>query len=375
MRRAFPVYGCFILSLAVTANGQVVSPTPTPSPEPAASQKKEKRYSLIPIPIPINSPTFGTGMILGLGLVMKLNENDTKSPPSSFAVVSAFTNNGSRGLALAGKMYFAENKYQTRFAAGAGKAVYEYFGIGRVPGQPAVSREIRQTGRFVFGEFMRNVWKDVFIGPRYQYRRLTANLGDSTTPGGFVIPPIDLVSTTAAIGFRVERDMRDNEFYPTKGSVFSVKADFFGKAIGSNRTYQTYAVDYNGYRTIGEKQVIAYRGSVCSVSDNAPFFDLCFYGARGDLRGYTAGEFQDRRMFAAQAEYRRELKWRLGVVAFGGIGGIAPEWSHFRSDQLLPAAGVGLRFKVDKKNHINYRIDLGFGRGGHTVTMSVGEAF
>ena len=78
-------------------------------------------------------------------------------------------------------------------------------------------------------------------------------------------------------------------------------------------------------------------------------------------------------MFATQAEYRRELKWRLGFVAFAGVGGVAPKWSDLKT--LLPAAGAGLRFKLDKTNNINYRVDLGFGRTGYTVSVSVTEAF
>jgi hypothetical protein len=46
-----------------------------------------------------------------------------------------------------------------------------------------------------------------------------------------------------------------------------------------------------------------------------------------------------------------------------------------RSDQFLPAAGAGLRFKLDKNNHINYRIDVGFGREGRTISIGLGEAF
>jgi outer membrane translocation and assembly module TamA len=126
---------------------------------------------------------------------------------------------------------------------------------------------------------------------------------------------------------------------------------------------------------MGEKQVLAYRGMICSANQNVPFYDLCFFGTNNDLRGYTGGEFQNRRMFATQAEFRKELKGRFGVVAFGGVGGIARRWNEFRSDQLLPAAGAGLRFKLDKKNHINYRIDWAIGRGGHTLTIGVGEAF
>ena len=151
--------------------------------------------------------------------------------------------------------------------------------------------------------------------------------------------------------------------------------DFFAKGLGSRRQYQTYKVSYNGYHKLAPKQILAYRGMICSANQSVPFYDLCLYGSNNDLRGYTSGEFQNRRMFSTQAEYRRELKGKLGLVAFGGLGGIAKRWNAFRSDELLPAAGAGLRFTLDKKNHINYRIDFGIGREGHTLSIGIGEAF
>ena len=157
--------------------------------------------------------------------------------------------------------------------------------------------------------------------------------------------------------------------------MFDATGDFFDESLGSKRQYQNYKVEYNGYREVGEKQVLAYRGMICSANQSVPFYDLCLFGTNSDLRGYTGGQFQNRRMFATQAEYRRELKGRLGVVAFGGVGGIANRWNAFRSDELLPAAGAGLRFKLDKKNHINYRIDFAVGREGHTLSIGIGEAF
>jgi hypothetical protein len=369
--------------------GQTPTPSPLASPSADTTSKskdtsdqtqdpdaaaKQKRGSWILAPIPINSPTFGAGIVLVAGYVFSLQKDDTVSPKSVIGGVAAFTNNGSRGGAFGGHLYFSQNRYQATFAGGKGRANYKFFGIGRVPGQAGRSVFIRQSGQFVFAEFMRNVWRNIFIGPRYQYRKLTARQ-DETNDGVFQIPSLDLQSTTAAIGFHIQRDVRDSIFYPTKGSLFDTKADFFAKPLGSNRDYQTYSISYNGYRSIGKREVIAYRGVVCSVSDNTPFFDLCLYGARSDIRGYTAGEFQDHRMFAVQAEYRRELFWRLGAVAFGGFGGIARHWDEFRSDKLLPGGGVGLRLKLDKANHINYRIDLGFGRAGSTLSFSISEAF
>lgn len=379
-------------SKSLPAEEAKAQPVPSVSPTPSVSEtdaqkdddkkqadqdkpKKPKRGSLILAPIPIKSPAFGSGLILGVGYVFKLKMSDKLSPPSTIGGAFAFTSNGTRGGAIGANLHFGENKYQATVAFGSGRANYEFFGVGRVPGQSSVSVLIKQNGGAFFGEFMRNFGKNIFIGPRYQYRKLSISVGDQTTPGGFEIPAIDRKSTTVAIGFHVQRDLRDSTFYPTKGSLWDVKGDFFAKALGSNRTYQTYKASYNGYHTVGKGQVLAYRGMACSVSDNTPFFDLCLYGTSSDLRGYTAGEFQNHRMFATQVEYRRELPWRLGLVGFAGVGGVARHWNEFKFDELLPAAGVGIRFKLEKKHHINYRVDFGFGRSGYTISMSVTEAF
>ena len=337
--------------------------------------KKEKRGSLVIAPIPISSPAFGAGLILIAGYVFKLNQQDEKSPPSFLGASGAFTNNGTRALLLGGKLYAKENKYQTTFALAKGRANLDFFGIGRIPGRPPISVPLSMSGTIFFGEGMRNLGKNIFVGPRFQYRRLSAGIDGDPVEGGFEIPDIDLKSTSAALGFHVQRDLRDNTFYPTRGTLFDFTADFFDQVWGSRREYQTYKVGYNGYRKVGDRQVLAYRAMACSANGSVPFYDLCLFGFSNDLRGYTTGEFQNRRMFATQAEYRRELAKRLGVVAFGGFGGVARRWGEFRFDQLLPSAGAGLRFKLDKKNHINYRIDLAFGREGRTLSIGVGEAF
>jgi hypothetical protein len=307
--------------------------------------------------------------------VFKLNERDQISPPSWLGGAGAFTNNGSRALALGGRLYLQENKYQTTFAAMRGRANLDFFGIGRIPGRSPISVPLQLEGSIFFGELMRNVGRNIFIGPRYQFRKLTAGIDGPVPPGGFELPEIDLKSNSAALGFHLQRDRRNSTFYPTKGNLFDFTADFFDQVWGSRREYQTYKISYNGFRSVANKQIFAYRAMACSANGSVPFYDLCLYGFNSDLRGYTTGEFQNRRMFATQAEYRIELPKRFGAVAFAGVGGTARRWNDFRSDQLLPAAGAGLRFKLDKRNHINYRIDVAFGRAGRTISIGLGEAF
>jgi hypothetical protein len=359
------------------------SPGPSPDDADATIDKqdddtkpaKEKRGSLVIAPIPISSPAFGSGLLLITAYVFKFDKEDQVSPPSWMGVAGAFTNNGSRGLALGSRLYLKENKYQTTFAVMKGRANLDFFGIGRIPGRTPVSVPLSIDGSIFFGELLRNVGKNIFIGPRYQYRRLGIGLDGPRPPGGFEIPEIDLQSNSAALGFHLQRDRRDSTFYPTKGSLLDFTADFFDQVWGSRREYQTYKIAYNGFHKLADHQVLAYRSMACSANGSVPFYDLCLFGFNSDLRGYTTGEFQNRRMFATQAEYRIELPKRLGLVGFGGVGGTARRWDEFRSDQLLPAAGAGLRFTLDKKNHINYRIDFAFGREGRTISIGVGEAF
>lgn len=51
------------------------------------------------------------------------------------------------------------------------------------------------------------------------------------------------------------------------------------------------------------------------------------------------------------------------MVAFGGLGEVAPSVSKFHYQSLLPAGGGGLRFKLSKKYDVNLRADIAQGAG------------
>ena len=62
------------------------------------------------------------------------------------------------------------------------------------------------------------------------------------------------------------------------------------------------------------------------------------------MRNDTGGRYLDRYMFATQMEYRLVFRWRLGLIGFGGFGGVAPEIGQFRGDEFLPAGGRAFAF-------------------------------
>jgi len=133
--------------------------------------------------------------------------------------------------------------------------------------------------------------------------------------------------------------------------------------------------------SLGEYQVLAFRGMGCAAAgDRVPIYDLCLFGTMNDLRGYPGGRYQDRRMFATQAEYRftfpsQGFMGRFGVVGFGGFGGVGRSFSDIGWSELLPGGGGGVRFRLLKKQPINFRVDYGFGKVGNTLSIGVLEAF
>jgi hypothetical protein len=70
---------------------------------------------------------------------------------------------------------------------------------------------------------------------------------------------------------------------------------------------------------------------------------------------------------------REVLLLRFGLVAFGGVGAVAPGPSRFRANQFLPAGGTGVRFLLSKKEHVNLRTDFAWGKDNFTWSMGVGE--
>jgi outer membrane protein assembly factor BamA len=235
---------------------------------------------------------------------------------------------------------------------------------------------LNQTGQAFLGEFLRRLAWKFYLGPRFATGHSLITIRPNA--GSSVTPPLDvgIHTTLTAIGAHLSRDTRPNQFYPTSGTVFDFTSDFFSQALGSKYSFQSYSVTFNKYKSLSERQTLAYNAYFCAVGGQPPFYGNCIYGTNNELRGYTAGRYLDRYMVATQLEYRLVLPKRFGLVAFGGIGEVAPGAEQlFRANQFLPAGGGGVRFMLSKQYHVNLRADIGQGKDGHTFSMGIGEAF
>jgi hypothetical protein len=342
-----------------------------------ANVKDERKHrgAILIAPLPIVSPAIGSGIIPVVGYIFPFQEKDKVSPPSVIGAAGLFTNNGSRAFALGGELFMKENRYELKSAYMRGNLNYDIYGIGFVSGSAGLKLPLVQTGQLFFIEFLRNVGWDIFVGPRF----ITGNSVITLNPSSGETPPIPpdtgLQTNLRSIGVEALRDSRPNRFYPTKGMLLDFTGDFFSQGLGSKYSFQSYKFTFNKYASFGQKQVLAYNLFLCGTGGQPPFYGNCIYGSNSELRGYTAGRYLDRYMFATQLEYRLDLRWRLGVVAFGGLGAVAPGAGQFRTNQFLPAGGTGIRFLLSKKYHVNLRTDFAWGKDNFTWSMGVGEAF
>jgi hypothetical protein len=347
----------------------------------------ESKSELVFAPIPFSNQTLNWGIIPVAQYLFPASKDDPTSPRSFVIAVGMVADGISWAIGGGGKFYLYEDRFRITAFGGHGTVAYDLFGAGTASGDAGLSVPIRQGGNLGLGEFLVRIFGKVFVGPRYNYRDLTANLNLSgstvTLPKG--LNPDDFGSQfiTQGPGFKLLQDSRNSQFYPTRGNELEFYGDFFNATRAATAVlpekhldYQSYRLSENHYFSLAPKDVLAVRGMLCSEQgDDAPFFELCQFGAFGDVRGYEPGRYRDRRMFAVQAEYRRILTPRWGLTAFAGVGEVAPSWKSFSTENLLPGGGFGARFNLAKHDRINLRADVAYGNTGWSWNFALGEAF
>lgn len=338
--------------------------------------KDERRGSFVAAPMPVSSPAVGTGIIPVVAYIFRLRKDDEVSPPSAIGAVGLITDNDTRVWAVGAQLFFKCDTYRLTTAYVRGNLNYNFYGPGLAAENQGLKLPLMQDGALFYGEFLRRLKWNLFIGPRV----LTGHSVVTVRPGGntSVTPPPDVGLSTSltSVGLMIIRDTRTDHFYPTGGTVEEFTADFFANAFGSKYSFQSYRARLSAYWSLTGRQALAYNAHFCATGGKPPFYGECIYGTNNELRGYEAGRFFNRYMVTTQLEYRLVLPLRLGIVGFGGIGGVAPDaQAFFHNDAFLPAGGGGVRFMLSKAFHVNLRADLAVGKYGHTFSMGIGEAF
>jgi outer membrane protein assembly factor BamA len=371
-----PLWLCSIVAASL-ATGAVAQDAETSSDllkAPVEHQKAvtDKKVNFVAMPIPISNPELGNGLAVA---AMALYSPGQSKRPWTTGVGGFYSDTKSWAVAAFQKAYIDDDKFRVTAGVGTGVFNVDFYGIGQAAGDAGRSIPIEQTSNFAGFEGLMRLAPNLYGGIMFRYIGMKTKIQASQVQLPVPLPDFELDSASALIGIAAEYDTRDTEYGPRKGTYATFQYLYGSEALGSDFEYPRMAVAVNGYHGLSEKAILAWRVSVCASGDDAPFYDLCSYGQNNDLRGYVSGQYRDHFMVATQVEYRRQLYKRWGVVAFAGIGEVAPGVNDLSSENLLPAAGLGLRFAASQKYRVNLSVDYAVGKDSDALYFYIGEAF
>jgi hypothetical protein len=183
------------------------------------------------------------------------------------------------------------------------------------------------------------------------------------------------LTRTIGLGLVTGYDGRDNVYFPTGGSLGKLSYITYLEWLGSEAKFNWFEADLRHYVGLGPDRVLAFQLYGEFTSGEVPFFRLPALGGHERMRGYFRGRYRDYTSFAAQAEFRSELFWRIGAVAFVGAGEVAPTAWKLSLPGFHYSAGLGLRYLVDVEAKLHVRADYGIGEGSYGIYLTVEEAF
>jgi outer membrane protein assembly factor BamA len=176
------------------------------------------------------------------------------------------------------------------------------------------------------------------------------------------------------LGLTLTFDKRNNVLNTTKGSFFEVSGSSFHSLIGSEFAFSRFMLDARKYYTFG-KIILSGQAYFQLNEGVVPFRALPVLGGASNLRGFYRGRFRDNNMTIIQTEMRLPLIWRIGLAAFTGMGQVAANLNEFKTDEFKYNIGSGLRYKINKKDNVNIRFDVGFTNEGYGFYVVFAEAF
>ena len=329
------------------------------------------------LPVPDSNPSVGTGLRL---VGAHFFRADAVSQTSVLGAAAGYYDSRTRFAGLGGNINMLEDRWRIAAGIGVVEVNYDFYGVGTDAGGNSIRFPIQQNGTAGFIKVLHRIGSNFYLGAGYRY--LDSRVGLRVS--GAVLPPeideilgqgVRLVSAGPIL--TASYDTRDLNTNPRSGSFIAFEAIFPRERLfSSDQNYQRVTFNANHYLSLGQRYTLGTRLTLCGASDGTPFFDLCLFGSNGDLRGYAVGQYQDRSMFALQAELRAQLLPRWGGVVFAGAGQVAPDFGAMKSNNLLTSVGFGVRWLAAQKSKVNLRVDVAWREGGESaVYVSIGEAF
>lgn len=154
----------------------------------------------------------------------------------------------------------------------------------------------------------------------------------------------------------------DDDFEPHNGTRISWDLYRATKTIGSDFENIRFWSNNATFLSLNPNTTLALQLYGQFSNGDVPWYHLAQPGGNALLRGYYLGRFRDEQMLVTQAEIRKHVFRRFGLVLFAAAGQIAPTGQELSDSTPLVAWGGGARYRLTRNQRINARLDVGFNR-------------
>ena len=337
-----------------------------------SSQRQKPKFRGFPVAFYTPETRFAGGLVGILNFRWKRDTLNAKA--SSVTIGSAYTQNKQILLYLPYTLFLKNDEYRLTGEVGFYKYNFFYFGIGN-----SNSFDAKESYEVTFPRLRINAYKRLnktfFLGVRYGFDHFQnlifdpkGNLRNETFSG-------IKGGRNSFLGTGFIYDSRSHPFYPRSGYLADISMGFENKFTGSDFKFSKLNADITGYYSIFEKSVLAANVNLQAAHGDIPFYMMSLLGGGRRLRGQFEGLQRDLKSFQTQVEWRQEFLKNWGFTVFAGTGMVSGTYQTFFDKQLNFGYGGGLRYKLDRKEHINIRLDVGFGGGQILPYFTLSEAF
>jgi hypothetical protein len=227
---------------------------------------------------------------------------------------------------------------------------------------------------------------DYYIGVGYNYDHhynITSQGNADGSESDFQKYGQHAQSTSSGVNINLLYDNRRNPINPLNGGYAALEYRENPTFLGSDGNWREFQFDFRRYIKVSpatNNNILAFWVLGTFTGGNTPYLDL---PATGDDMYNNSGRGYAQNRFRGKDRLYMESEYRFNITPNGLIGGVAfanaesfTEYQTNRFEKVAPAAGTGIRVKINKHSDTNICIDYAAGLyGSHGFFVNLGEVF
>ena len=282
-------------------------------------------------------------------------------------------------VSLAPKLYFDQGDWDVNGGLFYSYNPSKYYGRSVLTAAPSFESYVENTF-LVSAGLGKNIFSHFFIrGGIAQDSRKISDYEAGGLIAGEVTNLAQSIEVQSAIA-TFEWDERDYPQAPRQGSWYRISHTFFSprdrEGYRELARFRKSDFDLRQYFLFKEKFTGALQFQMAEMQgDQIPFQYLNGIGGGSRMRGYYNGQYRDKSISLAQAEFRYDFKPNWVGTLFSGVARLGPRLQELEAADSFYSSGFGVHYILDPENRTKLRLDLGFTGKETGFYFLIGEAF